>query len=254
MVVLPSPKYIQPNNFFWTWGDDRWIDPWTQWNYCELDLDQDYINPTDLHSPRYTIMILLSVSICVNLDIVSYFLRVFLYTLFPSVQLSRERTVGPFEEGLEVFAVYTCSGVAKTSSWGSRPSSGHQFLDLENSQGLETYQEIITFCQGSCAPSISWSAFLEIFRWYSLSNILTGHPSVPPLGMLCSINRLQLSLQGPSELTTHYDPCVHFASGSEALPLDPYLSTYIAISEPTSGTAPGPQALSLSSSPSPMHS
>lgn len=88
MVVLLSSKYIQSNNLFWKWRDDHWVDPWTQWTSGELDLGEDSVydlNSICPDSKWHTPVIFLSLSINVNLDLVSHVLRVFVYTPFPSV-------------------------------------------------------------------------------------------------------------------------------------------------------------------------
>lgn len=65
-------------------------------------------------------MILLSVGINVNLDLVSHVLRVFVYTPFPSVQLSQQMTIGPLEAGLGEAVPYALAVVFQSlPSWGA---------------------------------------------------------------------------------------------------------------------------------------
>lgn len=50
--LAPSANFVTSNDTVRDQGSDHWVDLWTQWTYCEPDVDQDFVYYLDLMFPH----------------------------------------------------------------------------------------------------------------------------------------------------------------------------------------------------------
>lgn len=145
------------------------------------------------------------------------------YSLFPVMQINNSRS---FAEELEepllctYTTVYTCHGVVGSFFMRIGFSLSKYVLGLRTGSGMETRQGIMTFWSGWTWPYVH--PFLLIHSYIYIS-ILTGCPSILPLGTLWSMYHFQKPLLArlfwlPFQPCCPLRNCAHLASDNYVLP------------------------------------